>query len=485
MDKRAGETKIRSASAVGERASTGWAAAKVGSVGEAQAEARVDTLVERPWIEAALANIDDRPHAGFSLRFAALGDSLRVIGLVPQHDAAGNTVGALGFTGSARKFAGVVFSQLWMSPRILPQAITRGLPSDSLLAARVTTLDGREVYRTHGWDAALRSDTASMLPFAGELHVRVALRPDAVRSIQGGIAPVSRMPVWIGLLLLTGMLALYIIRILQREHELAKLRLDFTASVSHELRTPLAQILLFGETLTLGRTRSENDRKDAASVIVREARRLMHLVDNTLTFSRGEKPVAMMSPQLTVVAPLVEDTIASFVPLASARGVSIDASLDREVAASVDSAAFRQMLLNLLDNAVKYGPAGQRVSVTLAGGFESSARRFPGLREAGAPNLRLIVDDEGPGVSEGDRNEIWLAFSRGAGHGAPKGTGFGLGLAVVQDVATRHGGTAWVEAAPSGRGARFVVELPQVREPSRPATPPSGTRTHQTEMAEA
>jgi signal transduction histidine kinase len=268
--------------------------------------------------------------------------------------------------------------------------------------------------------------------------------------------------VWVGLLLLTGLLTVIIVRNLQREHELARLRLEFSASVSHELRTPLAQILLFGETLKLGRARSNEERSDAANIIVREARRLMHLVDNTLTFSRAERPVVSLSPRRQALAPLVEEVIAGFVPLATAKDVRISQHLGPDVEGFVDGEAFKQTVLNLLDNAVKYGPVGGRVSVSLTRGHsrlavEPTQKQRQIIRRS---TVRLIVDDEGPGVSGRARDEIWVPFARGMNGEPPVGTGCGLGLAVVRELAERHNGSSWVEASPGGRGSRFVIELP-------------------------
>jgi signal transduction histidine kinase len=269
----------------------------------------------------------------------------------------------------------------------------------------------------------------------------------------------------VGLLLLTGLLTTIIVRNLQREHELARLRLEFSASVSHELRTPLAQILLFGETLTLGRTRSDSERMNAASVIVREARRLMHLVDNTLAFSRAERPVVSLSPKRVRLAPIVSEVIEGFTPLASVRNATITQNVDQGAGAFIDPGAVRQILINLLDNAVKYGPAGQEINVELSTGHTGVVPR-PALlaseQPLGRDTVRLTVDDEGPGVVGSAREEIWVPFARGRNGEGATGTGCGLGLSVVRDLAERHDGKAWVEQTPSGHGSRFVVEFPSV-----------------------
>jgi signal transduction histidine kinase len=129
--------------------------------------------------------------------------------------------------------------------------------------------------------------------------------------------------------------------------------------------------------------------------------------------------------------------------------VRVRAELDETVVATADPRAVRQIVLNLLDNALKYGPAGQLVTV--------------GVRRSGDDDRALLwVDDEGPGVAGADRARVWEPFERaplrdGNGGGAP---GSGIGLAVVRELAGLMDGRAWVEDAPTSGGARFVVELP-------------------------
>ena len=446
-----------------DRVEPGWASAKVGSFAAVAPSTKPSPDLQ--WLQASLDEVSTHPPGSFGMRFVRRGDSTYAIGLAPQRNESGQFIGAVGFVTSAPNFASALLTHLWRYPTLLPQAITRGMPSDSLLAASVTIPGGEEIYRSKGWVPPLRSDTASLSNFSGGLKVRVSLRPDAIVRLQGGVVPVSRVPVWVGLLLLTGLLTTIIVRNLQREHELARLRLEFSASVSHELRTPLAQILLFGETLTLGRTRTESERIDAASVIVREARRLMHLVDNTLAFSRAERPVVSLSPKRVRLAPIVTDVIEGFAPLASVRNAVIKQGLDDEASAFVDPEAVKQILINLLDNAVKYGPAGQEICVRLSTGHHRIEARPTVIGQEKPLRLntvRLSVDDQGPGVTGRAKDEIWVPFARGRNGEGATGTGCGLGLSVVRDLAERHNGKAWVEQTPSGHGARFVVEFPDL-----------------------
>jgi len=175
--------------------------------------------------------------------------------------------------------------------------------------------------------------------------------PDlAGRLIIGGL-PRSRVGTVLTLLGLTAVLLGIALMQLRREQELARTRSDFVSSVSHELRTPLAQLRMFAETLLLGRVRSEQERRRSLEIMDQESRRLTHLVDNLLYFSRAERNAVRVTPEETALAGLATDVADGFRPLAAARGMTVRVDADEEVSAPVDPAALRQVLLNLLDNA--------------------------------------------------------------------------------------------------------------------------------------
>ena len=286
------------------------------------------------------------------------------------------------------------------------------------------------------------ADTVFLGAQYGGLGVDVALMTSEPAAPFAGALPRSRLWVIFGLLvLMAGLVAAAVLQ-LRREHELARLRADLTAGVSHELRTPLAQIMLFGETLMLDRTRSERERRAAAEVIVREARRLMHLVENALHFARADRYVIELSPEVVDLAALARDVLVAFAPLAWAARVTIREEIEGEAPAFIDASAFRQIMLNLLENAVRYGPEGQSITVRV--------QRVERV-------VRLVVEDEGPGIAIADRERVWAPFVRLGG--PQRSAGAGIGLAVVRDLAVRHGGRVAVDRADSG-GARFVVELP-------------------------
>jgi signal transduction histidine kinase len=330
------------------------------------------------------------------------------------------------------------------SAPLLPPSLTHGVVYDSMGSVRVVDGAGGELYRTavqYQSDFAAR-DTVDVM--AGRMRVEIALRPEMAGKLVIGGLPRSRLPLTLGLLFLTAGLIAAALFQLRREYELSRLRSDFVSSVSHELRTPLAQIRMFSETLLLDRVRSDEERQRSVEIMDQEARRLTHLVENLLHFSRTERRITEIHPAPTPLAPLVCEVVENFAPIAAARHMRITAPENGSMVAPVDADALRQMLINLLDNAVKYGPEGQRIAVTLA-------------TENGS--ARVLVDDEGPGVPQGDRERIWERFWRLQRDRGSAVAGTGIGLAVVRELAELHGGRAWVEDAPTG-GARFVIEVP-------------------------
>jgi len=336
---------------------------------------------------------------------------------------------------------------------LVPRSLARGLPNDSLLSVRVYA-GGRELFRTGSRPADPALSAANTLPESfTTLSVRASLHPETAEMLLIGGLPRSRLPVLLGLLLLTTALVVAAIFQLRREYELARLRSEFVSSVSHELRTPLAQIRMFGETLLLGRVRSEAERRRSLEIIDQEARRLSHLVDNVLRFSRAERLKGRVDLCEVEVGPLVRGVAEAFSPLAATAAVHVEAQVEDGVTVRADPEALRQVLLNLLDNAVKYGPRGQTVTV--------AAESHDGW-------LRLRVDDQGPGIPPRAREKVWEAFWRLERESAAAVAGTGIGLAVVREIVSLHGGRTRVEEAPGG-GARFVVELPGASRAARPA----------------
>ena len=361
--------------------------------------------------------------------------------VLPGKTAAAQT--ALGFEADPVAFEPFYTMGEEKSP-LLPRPLTGGVIYDSLGSAIVTDADGLELYRTSMQYQPTFAARDSFEGILGAMRVQVALRPDmAPKLIMGGM-PRSNVPMLLSLLALTAGLVVAALLQLRREYELARLRADFVSGVSHELRTPLAQIRMFSETLLLGRVRSEGEQLRSLEIIDQEARRLTHLVENLLHFARSERQVTRLSPAPVPLGVLVREAAEAFAPLAAARGITIATDIADGLVAVVDADALRQMLVNLLDNAAKYGPTEQTVTLGLA---------------AGDGRARLWVDDQGPGIPAADRERVWERFWRLERDRGSAVAGTGIGLSVVRELVALHGGRAWVEDAPGG-GARFVIELP-------------------------
>ena len=362
-----------------------------------------------------------------------------------------------------RGVAGSAFTEAFAGTPVLPASPKGALANREALAVLVTAPGGQVVFRAAGWpgnpvrwaDAKIGSYRADALApgevierlegtFAG-FTARVAVRPKLAAGLSASDRlPRSRVPLLLTVFALT--LALVCVGVVQlrRQQELVRLRDEFVSGVSHELRTPLAQIRLFADLLASERLAAPEQRRRSIRIINEEARRLTYLVENILHFSRAQRGASQVLPAPLAVGPLLREIVDGFAPLARTRDTTFAVALEEGVLARIDPDALRQVLLNLLDNAVKYGPSGQQVRV--------------GMRLVDFA-VRIWVDDAGPGVPPDQRARIWEPYRRLQREGEGGAGGSGIGLAVVRDLVSLHGGRAGVADAPGG-GARFWVEFP-------------------------
>jgi signal transduction histidine kinase len=309
----------------------------------------------------------------------------------------------------------------------------------------VRTLDGESVLDGGDYIREDLAVAAESNGFVRGLTLRVGLKPAAVDLFLPGGFPGSRLPALMALLGAIAMMVAVSFVLLRREAELHRMRARFVSGVSHELRTPLSQIRMFAETLMLGRARSDAERRRSLEIIDQEARRLGIMVENILTFSRGERGGVKITPEVTRISTEIQGVVRDFQALPRARRAEVRLELQDDVMVPVDRDALRQIVNNLVDNAVKYGPDGQRITVGLAI-FDRAAR--------------LWVDDEGPGIPPADREHVFQSFFRLRRDEESRTAGSGIGLSVVRELAALHGGRAWVADAPGG-GTRLMVAFPE------------------------
>lgn len=345
----------------------------------------------------------------------------------------------------ARPLRGALGDAQFFPPSLVPEGA-----SDSLVRIEVAGPNGTPLFGAGPVTGAFVGTDTLGRRF-GDLTVTAAIAPAAAPMLLVGGLPASRGPTIAALLVLTLGLGGAALLLLRRENRLARLREDFVSGVSHELRTPLTQIRLLSELLESDGFRSDAEKSRATGIIHREALRLTNLVDNVLDFARRRRPAATATSASTPVSltDVAQELADAFAPLLQPQNHRLDVSAAEDLEVPGDRDAIARVIRNLLENAIKYGPPGQTIRLTIA------AADVAGL-------ARITVDDEGPGIPEAERSRVWQPYYRlDRDRNAPAG-GSGLGLSVVADLARGLGGRAWVSDAPGG-GARFVVELPGAR----------------------
>jgi two-component system OmpR family sensor kinase len=230
---------------------------------------------------------------------------------------------------------------------------------------------------------------------------------------------------------------------LDRLEEAIERERRFVDDASHELRTPLSNLKAELD-LALRRSRTSDELERALRSASEEADRLARLADDLLVLARSDRGRLPIRREPVDVAEMVGGTVDSFAARASERGVGINVHVPGGLRADLDELRMRQALGNLLDNGLRYVPAGGRLSV--------AAERDDG-------SLRLEVRDDGPGFPAEFLPVAFEAFARpDASRSRPEG-GTGLGLAIVAAVAQAHGGTAEAANLPGG-GAVVVLSIP-------------------------
>jgi len=229
------------------------------------------------------------------------------------------------------------------------------------------------------------------------------------------------------------------------ERRASQMKSDFIANVSHELKTPLSLIRMFGELLMTGKHKGEAMTREYGGIITRESERLSHLIDNVLDFARLERGKASYSFAEGRLEEVVERALDVFRHRIEKERLRLTTEIEPSLPpVRMDEDAMTLVLLNLVDNAVKYAGDGGEVAVRL--------RRAPGA-------VALSVTDHGTGIAPDEQRRIFDRFYRARSARARNVRGSGIGLALVKHIAEAHGGRVEVDSA-LGRGSTFTVTLP-------------------------
>lgn len=231
-----------------------------------------------------------------------------------------------------------------------------------------------------------------------------------------------------------------------QEERLEEMRRDFVANVSHEMRTPIGLIRGYVEAMQDGLAESAAERNEMLGIMREELDRLAALIRDLLHLARLDAGQVRLELEPVSLSALVPHLVRKMAPLIEQAGVAVRAEIPPDLPLTLaDADQVEQVLLNLLDNALRHTPAGKGVTIRA---------------EADGDRVQIRVEDQGSGIPPQERHLVWERFYRGdPAHSRKKG-GTGLGLAIVRGIVTAHGGQVWVEEAPGG-GCSFRFTLPQ------------------------
>lgn len=315
---------------------------------------------------------------------------------------------------------------------VAEQTILITLLTTMVVAALLAILFSRGVTRPLAW---LRMATARMME--GDYTARVRLgeytAPDELRALA----------------LTFNEMAAALERDVGELRAQEQMRRELLANISHELATPLTSIQGYTEALLDGVIHDNKAREETTRLIARQSARLRRLVDQLRQVALFEGGAGALSRAPIDLGALIDETLASLAPEGERQQVTLAAVIAPNLPAVLaDADRVTEILLNLLDNALRYTPPGGNVTVTV----EQTASPH-------GPMAQIAVADSGPGVAPADRDHIFERFTRlDASRSAATG-GSGLGLAIVKALVEAHGGATTINEAPGG-GARFTFTLP-------------------------
>jgi signal transduction histidine kinase len=249
---------------------------------------------------------------------------------------------------------------------------------------------------------------------------------------------------------------LWIVSDVTREREADRLKSEFISIVSHELRTPLTSILGYTELL-LARDFSPREQREFVKTVYDQANHLSQIVEDLLGISRLEAGAVKLNQWIVSLRQLVSELTAQLNSYLSNRHRIVIHMPQRLPPAYVDRDKIKQIMVNLLTNAVKYSPRGGEVALTI-----DEVSELPHEHPEGR-FLKISIRDQGIGIATEDIPRIWERFYRVDNSNTRRIGGTGLGLAITKALVELHGGRIWVESEP-GKGSVFHFTVPVATE---------------------
>jgi two-component system phosphate regulon sensor histidine kinase PhoR len=235
-----------------------------------------------------------------------------------------------------------------------------------------------------------------------------------------------------------------VFRNLKKEVDLAQNKADFVSNVSHEIRTPLALISMFAETLEMGRVPTEEKKKEYYAIISKETQRLSGIVNKILNFSQTEANKKRFHPESLHIDTEVNGILSTYQFHLRNKGFEFTYSPAGDVWVYADREALIEILINLIDNAIKYSEDAKRLEITT--GIEGNYGY-------------LAVRDYGVGINKKDQKHIFDKFYRVSSGNLAKSRGTGLGLSLVKQLMDAQEGKITVQSEPE-KGSQFTLYFP-------------------------
>jgi signal transduction histidine kinase len=234
-----------------------------------------------------------------------------------------------------------------------------------------------------------------------------------------------------------------LIVLLRRAERLRAQQAQFVASMSHELNTPLAVLRVASENLQDGIVLDPEKVSRYVRTIARETTHLSEMVNHVLELAGMSAGTSVEARELVDVGTIIDDAVTQSRWLPEGKSIDVEVDVDRDLPLVRGSApTLTRAVQNLLANAMRHGGAGRWV------GVRASARNG---------QVEIAVEDRGPGIDAADAAHLFEPFYRGRGSSTVRGTG--LGLTIVKQIVTDHGGSIGVERRRGG-GAAFIIRLP-------------------------
>ena len=235
-----------------------------------------------------------------------------------------------------------------------------------------------------------------------------------------------------------------VFRNVKKEVQLAQNKADFVSNVSHEIRTPLALISMFAETLEMGRVKSEEKKQEYYGIISKETHRLSGIVNKILNFSQTEANKKTLNIESISLNKSIQDVLTTYDFHLKNKGFEYSFEKTDELFVKADKEAFVEIIINLIDNAIKYSEDKKRIEIST--GLENTYGY-------------VAVKDQGIGISSMDQKHIFDKFYRVSSGDLAKSKGTGLGLSLVKQLIEAQQGKITVSSSP-GNGSLFTLYFP-------------------------